>query len=75
MTLKVTRCICHDCSFEKIKEYAEEHKLATVEELQKREICSCGCRMCAPYIELILETGETAFEPGAYYRRSKGTES
>lgn len=68
--LNVTRCICHKRSFQEIKEYAEDHDLESVEELQDHEFCSCGCRMCTPYVEMILETGETSFEPGAYYRRN-----
>jgi len=65
----VTRCICHNKSFEEIKIFAEQNKLETVEELQALKYCSNGCQMCAPYVELMLKTGETEFEPGAYYRR------
>lgn len=66
---RVTKCICHDRSFEEIKEYAHQNEIETVQELQKRNFCSCGCRMCAPYVELVLETGETSFEPRAPYLR------
>lgn len=69
MALNVVKCICHDRSFEEIKEYAEEQDLNTIEELREERFCSCGCRMCTPYVELVLETGETVFEPGAYYKR------
>ena len=67
----VTKCICHDRNFEEIKEYAANNNITSVVTLQERKICSGGCRMCAPYVQLMLETGETAFEPGAYYRRKK----
>lgn len=66
---RVTKCICHDRSFEEVKKYARQHELNTVEELQERKFCSCGCRMCAPYVELVLATGETSFEPRAPYQR------
>ena len=67
---KVTKCVCHHRTFEELKAYAEEHNLTTVEELQDRDMCSCGCQMCKPYVELMLETGETEFAPGAYYKRN-----
>lgn len=70
----VTKCICHSREFSKIKEYAEEHGLTTVEELQSQKFCSCGCGLCIPYIDLMFETGETEFEPGAYYKRISQTE-
>lgn len=65
----VNRCICHERSFEEIKEYANEQGYTSVEDLQIDDFCSNGCRICLPYVEMVLETGETAFEPGAYYKR------
>ncbi len=64
----VKKCICHNKSFKQIKEYAEENGLETVEELQERHFCSCGCQMCVPYVELVLKTGKTSFKPGEYYK-------
>ena len=69
----VNQCICHKKTFDEVKAYAEENGYTTVEELQAEEFCSNSCRMCKPYIELMFETGETAFKPGAYYgRKSAG---
>lgn len=71
----VTKCICHNRTFKEIKQYADEHGYTTVEELRRDRYCSCGCQMCGPYIELVLKTGETGFEPGAPYKRKrKGTD-
>lgn len=64
----VEKCICHDKTFEDVKEYAQTNEIETLEELQERHFCSCGCRMCAPYVELVLETGKTSFKPGEYYK-------
>lgn len=61
---KVEKCICHNKTFEEIKEYAAEHDISTVEELQKRDFCSNSCRLCAPYVETMLKTGQTEFSPG-----------
>ncbi|WP_138429130.1 hypothetical protein [Fodinibius saliphilus] len=65
----VTECICHDCSFEEVKDYAEKHELCTVQELREHDICSTSCGLCAPYIEMMLETDQTQFTPGEPYRR------
>ena len=62
----VTHCICHNRSFEEIKEFAQSKGFTTVKELQVADVCSTNCRMCEPYVEMMFETGETAFEPGAY---------
>lgn len=65
----VTKCVCHHKSFEEIVSYATKHEMTTVEELREHEYCSLKCKMCAPYIELALESGETAFKPGCYQNR------
>ncbi|MBD3616175.1 MAG: hypothetical protein HUJ22_06330 [Gracilimonas sp.] len=65
----VSKCICHSREFSEIKEYAKENNFSSVEELQAQDFCGCGCGLCIPYIDLMLETGETAFEPGAYYKK------
>lgn len=69
----VTKCICHNKNFSEIKKYVEDHNIEKVEELQSQNYCSNGCGLCLPYIELMLETGEISFEPGAYYKRKKAT--
>lgn len=70
----VSKCICHKKDFSEIKAYIEQHNISSVKELQDQNYCSCGCGLCSPYIELMLETGEVSFEPGAYYKRSSKTE-
>ncbi len=67
----VTGCICHNRSFEEIKIFAMKNSLNSVEELRNRNYCGCGCGLCNPYIELVLETGETEFEPGEFRRRNR----
>ncbi|HEX6981936.1 MAG TPA: hypothetical protein VF181_04175 [Balneolaceae bacterium] len=65
---KVVKCICHDKMFDEVKAYAEEHGISTVEELQKRNYCSNSCRLCMPYVEMMLKTGQTEFTPGEPFR-------
>lgn len=68
----VSKCICHDRSFTEIKEHARQSGFTKIEELQAEDYCSCSCGLCIPYIEMMFETGETEFEPGAYYKRKTG---
>lgn len=68
---KVSRCICHKRSFEEIREHAREEGYDSVDELKEEDYCSRGCGLCEPYVEMVLETGETEFEPGAFYRRKR----
>lgn len=55
--MKVTKCICYDCSFKEIKE-----RLDNGEELNNiiQDTCvGTKCGMCIPYIEITVETGKT----------------
>ena len=67
----VTKCICHKKSFNEIREYADKHKVSSVEELQDDNICSNSCGLCKPYVEIVLETGQTEFTPGEPFRKNK----
>lgn len=69
--LLVTHCICHARSFEEIKEFAAQEGFNKVEELQAINFCSTNCKMCKPYVELMLETDRTGFEPGEYLKTVK----
>ena len=61
--MAVDRCICENRSFAEIREEARRRGLLTVEELQQARLCGTGCEMCLPYVERMLQTGETSFEP------------
>ena len=65
----VTQCVCHHKTFAEIIAFADEHDFTMVEELREADFCSQKCKMCEPYIELALKTGETAFKPGCYNQR------
>lgn len=67
--LLVTHCVCHAVSFNEVKEISQKEGFTSVEELQAAEICSTNCKMCKPYVEMLLESGRTAFEPGEYLKR------
>lgn len=55
--LPVRKCVCYDTSFETLKQSG----LTTLDEIRSKFGCSGGCGMCAKYIELMLQTGDTAF--------------
>lgn len=69
--MPVNRCICHKITFTQLKRLAEEEGLKTVYEIRDRGLASSKCKLCEPYVEKLLETGETSFKPVFY---SKTTE-
>jgi len=60
----VNRCICSNISFEEVKKLAAEKNFNSVEELQLNRVCCRHCELCRPYVEEMLRTGETSFNPG-----------
>jgi bacterioferritin-associated ferredoxin len=58
----VTKCICSDKLFSEIKETADRYELKNIDELKEYMQFGGNCRLCFPYIELMLKTGKTEFE-------------
>lgn len=58
--MPVSRCVCHNYSFEELKKLAGARTLS-YEQLCDETGCGTGCGMCEPYIKLMLMTGETKF--------------
>ena len=56
----IDRCICYDRTFAELKSAAAVESLQ-LDELSKRVGCGSCCGVCRPYIERLLETGETVF--------------
>lgn len=65
----ITKCICHSVSFKELKAKADEFNIESVKEFQKRDMASNGCGLCIPYVQNMLQTGKTAFEPGEIYKK------
>ena len=65
----VTKCVCHKKSFRDIIDFAQSNGLHSVEDLREEQYCSTKCKMCEPYIETALQTGEVSFKPGFYNNR------
>ena len=59
----VTHCVCYDIAFAELKRIAESTGARTVDELRQHAQFGENCQLCVPYVQQMLETGETAFEP------------
>lgn len=59
----VTRCVCSDILFSEMKVTADKYGLRNVNELKEYVNFGENCQFCVPYIELMLKTGKTEFEP------------
>lgn len=58
--MAVDRCICQNVSFVRLKQIAHERQLG-FSALCEQTRCGRSCGLCAPYIRLMLKTGETHF--------------
>lgn len=73
----VDRCICNAVTFSRALHVARLRDVRTVEELQDHVSISDNCRLCRPYVQRTIETGEIAHavmtegEADAFDRRSR----
>lgn len=58
----VLKCICFDTTFEEMKEIMKKNNINSIEELRNIKQIAENCRLCLPYIEKMIETGQTEFE-------------
>lgn len=59
--LPIRACLCYKLTFSEIKTLAEENSWRTVPEITAALGCGSGCGLCRPYLQKMLETGETSF--------------
>ncbi len=57
----VHSCLCFPHSFQEIKHIVESEGWSTVEEITLGMECGGGCGLCRPYLQRMLDTGETEF--------------
>ena len=57
----VRSCMCFPHSFEDLKTLSVLHQWRTVGDITAAVGCGGKCTLCVPYLEKMLETGETAF--------------
>jgi bacterioferritin-associated ferredoxin len=58
----VDRCVCYDKTFAEMKVVIDEHELTSFDELKNYITFAENCRLCVPYVELVIKTGKTKFE-------------
>ena len=58
--IEIDRCVCYDVRFDTLKSALDERP-RTLDEIRSEFGCMDCCGMCRPYIERMLETGETVF--------------
>jgi bacterioferritin-associated ferredoxin len=59
----VNRCVCYRVPFTEMKEVADANGIRDLETLQQRIFFGFKCGLCRPYVEQMLRTGQTEFEP------------
>ncbi len=59
----VTKCVCNDNLFSDMKAVSDRYGLKTVTDLKEYIVFGENCKFCLPYVELMLKTGKTEFEP------------
>lgn len=61
MEYKVTKCICYNKSFAELKEFMRQNDLKNIDELRGKMNVAMNCKLCVPYIEKMILTGQTEF--------------
>lgn len=61
MSILIDRCICFNRTFAELKATSREVGATTVEELAEHATFGQRCKLCRPYVEEMLRTGETEF--------------
>jgi len=67
----VTKCVCYDKLFSEMKLISEKYGLKNIQELKEHFLFGENCKLCLPYVELMLKTGKTEFEPMNLYNRTE----
>ncbi len=57
--MKVNRCVCSNVGFEELLKVAGELQIKDADALSKKVDVARNCRLCVPYINIMLSTGMT----------------
>lgn len=58
----ITKCICLDMTFVQMKKIMKEENIKSIEGLRKIKPVATNCKLCLPYINNMIETGQTEFD-------------
>lgn len=59
--MRIDRCYCFQQTFADLKEVADAEDARSVAALQEHVLFGQRCRLCHPYVQRMLRTGETVF--------------
>lgn len=59
--MRIDRCVCFNVPFSTLKEVAKAHACPSIPALQEHVRFGLNCKLCHPYVERMLETGEVVF--------------
>ena len=57
----ISKCVCFDTTFLEMKKIMKTNDLKNLDELRKIKEVGTNCRLCVPYIEKMIRTGQTVF--------------
>ncbi len=58
----VDRCVCFNRLFSQMQQVMVQNNIKTFEELKQHITFGESCRLCVPYVKLMIKTGRTEFE-------------
>lgn len=59
--MRIDRCVCFNVPFSFLREVAREHDCTSIAALQVHVRFGLNCKLCHPYVERMLDTGEVVF--------------
>jgi len=62
MGICIDRCLCFNQSFAELHKRAQEQGITALADLQKQVVFGQKCKLCHPYVQTMLRTGETVFD-------------
>ena len=57
----INKCVCFDTTFKMMKSIMKKYDLKKIDELRKVKEVGTNCKLCVPYIEKMIKTGQTEF--------------
>jgi bacterioferritin-associated ferredoxin len=59
--MKIDKCVCSNITFLEVKEIAENQNVKDIEGLLEAIEVAKNCKLCLPYLNEMLKTGQTEF--------------
>jgi hypothetical protein len=59
----VDRCVCYNRLFSDMQQIMIHNNIKTFDELKRYITFGENCKLCIPYVKLMIQTGKTEFEP------------